>query len=379
MLTISNRASSKSKQFSSSTPNKVRLVADLKKEKVENRRLKDALSQIHDEIIRQSQSWNENNLTGITLSREYGVLQHHPESRHPHKETEAWEVVQAMLRHHQTLSDAYTNLVRAQQLSQQNSERERKAIEQAWQLKIEAITNGKQQTLENDRQLRKSYQEELQEARQQQIVLNMQNEHKQNVSNIRQEHEENMNSIQVEVAMAHAQYTSKIEELQDQLASQNKQSEALKSIYDARYDSLATMLHTKHAEEKQKMIADIKNREAKWKRDIDSLASALVERDNYKPITDEKLVTRLGDLMGDIEHLTKIEWSLPQTDWTNDILDDISDDRQALQQWILLDEIWNILFENILCSPFRMFGKEGRSLEKDWVHEFEERNGQDLG
>jgi hypothetical protein len=85
---------------------------------------------------------------------------------------------------------------------------------------------------------------------------------------------------------------------------------------------------------------------------------------------DNDIKARFQDLAQEIDTLARLEWKPNQKEWTNQVLRQLSGNQRLLKKQILQDSVWVILHENIFCSPFRIFGEEGRSLESQWSDEY---------
>lgn len=104
--------------------------------------------------------------------------------------------------------------------------------------------------------------------------------------------------------------------------------------------------------------------------DIESLNGALLARDRFIPIADHELESRFLDLAEEIDQLARFEWHFEQSDWTGHLLNRFSKNPKRLKKELLQDSLWMILYESIFCSPFRIFGEEGRNLEAQWNDAF---------
>lgn len=119
-----------------------------------------------------------------------------------------------------------------------------------------------------------------------------------------------------------------------------------------------------------RMKKEFAAQDARLRGDIESLNGALLARDRFTPITDHELESRFSDLVGDIDQLARPEWDFNQAEWTDNLLNRLSKNPKRLKKELLQDSLWMILYENIFCSPFRVFGEEGRKLEAQWNDAF---------
>lgn len=121
-----------------------------------------------------------------------------------------------------------------------------------------------------------------------------------------------------------------------------------------------------------RMKKEFAAQDARLRGDIESLNGALLARDRFTPITDHELESRFSDLVEDIDQLARPEWDFNQAEWTDNLLNRLSKNPKRLKKELLQDSLWMILYENIFCSPFRVFGEEGRKLEAQWNDAFGE-------
>jgi hypothetical protein len=126
----------------------------------------------------------------------------------------------------------------------------------------------------------------------------------------------------------------------------------------------------------QKFEARMQSAELEKERDLRGLRAekerlkvALVERDHFKAMTDNQLLTRFQDLAGDIDETARVRWdSSKESEWPcpAHVLRK-SENERILKHDIIQSRIWVILFQYIFCTPFRVLGDEGKLLEKRWA------------
>jgi hypothetical protein len=149
-----------------------------------------------------------------------------------------------------------------------------------------------------------------------------------------------------------------------------------------KFDSEKVELESRHATEQSRMKSNFKveklrleneraAQEGRMRRDIESLNGSLLARDRFTPIGDHELKSRFLDLVNDVDYLARLEWKFNQTDWTNQLLARLSTNQRKLKKQILQGSLWITLYENVFCSPFRIFGEEGRTLEAQWNEAFD--------
>ena len=95
----------------------------------------------------------------------------------------------------------------------------------------------------------------------------------------------------------------------------------------------------------------------------------MVEGEPFEPMLDTDIEARFLDLAQDVDALSRLEWKAAPIGWTEQFLNAVSSNQRLLKKQILQDNIWTVLHEFIFCSPFRIFGDEGRTLEARWNEE----------
>jgi hypothetical protein len=109
-----------------------------------------------------------------------------------------------------------------------------------------------------------------------------------------------------------------------------------------------------------------------------TLQNRLLERDGYKGLTDTELrdgkdvkgqapVQGFVPFANRVETLAGVDWKNNRKAWPNGALLVLNKNEKRLKRRILGDLIWNLLFQHIFCSPFRVLGEEGKILENDWL------------
>lgn len=100
----------------------------------------------------------------------------------------------------------------------------------------------------------------------------------------------------------------------------------------------------------------------------DNLArnKALIAQESYTRITDRELKSMFSSLVCKVDSLARLKWTMNQSPWPDEALSRISDTPKRLQKQIMKEKIWDILYEQVFCSPFRVFGTEGSVLDSEW-------------
>jgi hypothetical protein len=158
---------------------------------------------------------------------------------------------------------------------------------------------------------------------------------------------------------------AKISEMQQNHALTIKQMEQeheseknlMQKEHETELEVQKTQLEMAHAEEKERL-----------RKDVDAYSAALLARDDFKPTPDNEIKARFQDLVQDVDALARLEWKVNQ-EWTSQALRRLLPKQRLLKKQILQNSMWTILHRYIFCSPFRIFGEEGQSLEMLWNEE----------
>ncbi|KIW08012.1 uncharacterized protein PV09_00958 [Verruconis gallopava] len=156
------------------------------------------------------------------------------------------------------------------------------------------------------------------------------------------------------------------------------------------YEQKLNQLNNDHAEElarerqenEGKLSQLIKSNEKakkKFESEVMAMQRAVYARDNFTPVSDRELGENFESLSHDIKHLAMRTWKSDQRIWSHEIVKRVASHPILMRRELLQDSIWWILYEMIFCSPFRIFGEEGRLLEKQWSDSFERGTESDDG
>lgn len=178
--------------------------------------------------------------------------------------------------------------------------------------------------------------------------------------------------------MTHITETARIQEerenererMADRISQMAKTFKSEKDQMEQDFHSTIVRMEMDFNDEKSQLQSDHVEQQVRLKRDIEALNGAPIAREHFKPLSDHDLKSRFSDLVDDIDYIARLEWKYNQTDWTNELLGQVSKNQRKLKKHILQESMWIALYENIFCSPFRVFGQEGRSLETQWTDAF---------
>jgi len=152
-----------------------------------------------------------------------------------------------------------------------------------------------------------------------------------------------------------------------------------KTEFGVEKESMASSFHAAVAslnkefnEERQRLEKERFEQQSDLRKDVEYLNGELLARDPYTPLTDHELKSPFQALGVEIDALSRVKWKPDQKEWPNDLLGKLSDNQRKLKKQLVQDTVWTILFERIFCSPFRLFGEEGQSLELQWSKAYNE-------
>jgi hypothetical protein len=162
------------------------------------------------------------------------------------------------------------------------------------------------------------------------------------LSNIRDEHNQEMDRKATEIEMIRMEY------------------EANKKKMDELHHAKIVELETKWKQENKELRVY-----------VEDLTEALLKRDHFKAMSDHDLAIRFQDLANEVDQFARARWDHsrePTWPFPDRVLRKSENERRT-KQYIVQNTLWVILFERIFCTPFRVLGDEGKSLERRWIEE----------
>jgi hypothetical protein len=114
--------------------------------------------------------------------------------------------------------------------------------------------------------------------------------------------------------------------------------------------------------------------------DVRRLNAALLTRDdqlyqgelfttlNLPTRPDEQIRGKFSEIEQMVDGIGRLQWKQEPAVWTSEVLRSVGGNSidRVLKKAIVQDLVWCLLFNHIFCSPFRVFGAEGRLLEEEW-------------
>ncbi|CZR52812.1 uncharacterized protein PAC_02689 [Phialocephala subalpina] len=103
------------------------------------------------------------------------------------------------------------------------------------------------------------------------------------------------------------------------------------------------------------------------------LQRALVKRSRFKAISDGEVASRFQQgIVIEVDELARVAWDIRwESSWpfSQQELQYATDKKQGKQakRFLVQNDMWAILYEKIFCTPFRVFGNEGRAMEEEWL------------
>ena len=139
-------------------------------------------------------------------------------------------------------------------------------------------------------------------------------------------------------------------------------------------------LEEAHAAEQAQKDLNYAQGTRQLREDVKRLNAALLTRDdqlyqgelfttsNLPNRPDEQIRGKFSEIEQMVDSLGRLQWKPEPAVWTSEVLRSIGGNRtdRVLKKAIVQDLVWCLLFNHIFCSPFRVFGAEGRLLEEAW-------------
>lgn len=169
------------------------------------------------------------------------------------------------------------------------------------------------------------------------------------------------------------QLESKVEEQKEALNCERAQLLAEVADMETRVKKEAEETEARREQEYKQKFDEIgkqhENDKVQLRKDRDAYSAALIERDKKTGdkkdfLTDVQVTFKWGKLVKEVKELARLEWKRDPD--IEGLLKSISVQPETLKRQLLQDSIWLVLHEFIFCSPFRIFGKEGKRLEAEW-------------
>lgn len=157
------------------------------------------------------------------------------------------------------------------------------------------------------------------------------------------------------------------QDLESQIVEVQKQLQAEVTEKSKAISSIRAEMVVKHNKEKRAI-----------KESNQALKEALVARDHFKAMSDEELAYRFEEIGSEVGEFAQVVWDKRrESSWPfDDQSFQRSENKRRMKGHVLQNTMWVILYDNIFCTPFRVFGKEGKgtdanSLETEWVKAYD--------
>jgi hypothetical protein len=245
---------------------------------------------------------------------------------------------------------------------------DKESIEIRHQKQIESIqraneTNKAALLRKHDREL-KAKEDELavQKAGYDQRYKKAIDDHKRELDQLKSDHKREFDRF----ISAHKQA---VQLLSDKNEQEQSRLNAELANFQAKADAKTQQL-IEYYEAREKLAERNKEEEMRsLKENTEKLKVALVDRSHFKGMTDHQLSTKFQDLADDIDDIAMVKWDSNKKNewpWPQHVLAKSENDRK-LGHDIIKSSIWVILYQRIFCTPFRVLGDEGKSLEQQWA------------
>ncbi|KAI9773910.1 MAG: hypothetical protein M1840_006136 [Geoglossum simile] len=186
---------------------------------------------------------------------------------------------------------------------------------------------------------------------------------------MREKHEEEKAALGRQIEDATASFRGKLGNAQDKY---NEEMEKMyKEIEDIikEHEDEKTRMRALHADEKIRLEYKREQDSKDLRNEVEVLKGALVKRDHFKALSDNELAHRFQDISSEIDEFARVRWDngleptwpFPDASFRN------SRNERRTKKYIVQNVIWVILYEKIFCTPFRVLGSKGKSLEQEWM------------
>lgn len=197
------------------------------------------------------------------------------------------------------------------------------------------------------------------------------------ITKLQQNHAVRIANLEKDSADEAARYenhiSATIQEHETKLAGMEQAHQNEVSTLLAQHDAATNSLLKQHETTVEGLLAEVKGLEnVLRKRDNNSFLASMLSDADTKQDPDEHIRDKFLEIEKMVEDLSILTWKPDQRIWTDQRLRLLGGNQnpRLLKKRILQDYIWTLLHKYIFCSPFRIFGKEGEILEKEWNDHF---------
>jgi len=176
-----------------------------------------------------------------------------------------------------------------------------------------------------------------------------------------------------EMDSARREFNSQLEDSRQKMDSARRESNSLLEDSRQKHEQARMHMEAEHQRRVERLLDEAEQNEhnhqqetARLNKIIHGRTKAIVTRETFTPITDRDLKTKFTELYSKVDSLGRLQWSPGRSTWRDDQLRQVRINSKKLQKSIIQETVWLVLHEYILCSPFRVFGKEGKIMEKQW-------------
>jgi hypothetical protein len=186
---------------------------------------------------------------------------------------------------------------------------------------------------------------------------------------LRVDHQRQINRAQKEREIDKEKTEILISQMKRGFDHEKERLETLISQKESEFDYAKEQLMDGFKSSKAKILKAHEDERSRLKKDIKVLNEALVARERVKSLSDHDVMSLFSTLTESIDQIARVVWKHNRTEWKDEFLG-LAKSPKKLQKNILRESLWIVLYENIFCTPFRVFGEEGRSLETQWIAAF---------
>lgn len=201
-------------------------------------------------------------------------------------------------------------------------------------------------------------------------ILKENTEHAMNESRMENEIKQIQRDRSNEIRQIQNERSNEKERMDDKISRMKKDFKHEKEQLKDGFESSKVQTMMLHQRELSQVREDHARQETALKEDIKALNEALGAREQVKSLSDNDIESLFLTLVGLVDQMARRStWKHNRTEWKDEVFD-LARNSTKLKRNILQESMWIVLYENIFCTPFRIFGEEGRYLETQWSAAF---------
>jgi hypothetical protein len=105
---------------------------------------------------------------------------------------------------------------------------------------------------------------------------------------------------------------------------------------------------------------------------LEEKKAALTKRNIFHGLNDSEVSGTFQKICTQLDRISRVRWdeSKKKTWPCASFILGLEGGQRKLKQNVILSSMWVILFDNIFCGPFQIFGNKGDILHNKWAKQF---------